>query len=253
MAALVLSQNPLGYGAVLVAVTPVSHVPPINPPATPDWNRIQWVLLDMDGTLLDLYFDNYFWLQLVPERYGERRGMTLNEAQSELRPRFAAQQGTLKWYCTDHWSDELGLNIAALKHEAREHIRFLPGAEQFLRTVRQLCRQVILVTNAHLDAFAVKAAHTGLAQHVDQVISSHTYGKPKEHADFWPQLAAELSLNRHHALFVDDSLPVLRAAHHFGIGQIYAIAQPDTTQPMRHVAEFPAVASVLELLPAAHR
>ena len=175
--------------------------------------------------------------------------MPLPDAQAELKPRFAARQGSLQWYCTDFWSRELGLNIAALKHEAREHIRFLPGAEEFLQTVRQLARQVILVTNAHLDAFAVKAQYTGLGQYLDQVVSSHSLGHPKESAEFWPLLENQLGLAREQALFVDDNLPVLRAAHAFGIGQIFAVAKPDSTLPVRHVAEFPAVSAVRELLP----
>jgi putative hydrolase of the HAD superfamily len=215
----------------------------------PDWSRIHTVLLDMDGTLLDLRFDNYFWTELVPLRWGAARGLALHEAQAELRPRFAAQQGTLQWYCTDHWSQQLGLNVAALKHEAREHIRYLPGAETFLQTVRQLARQVILVTNAHLDAFAVKAQYTGLGQHFDQIVSSHSLGYPKEAAAFWPQLQQQLGLVREQALFVDDNLSVLRAAQAFGIGQIFAVAKPDSTLPVRHIAEFPAVNAVLELLP----
>jgi GMP/IMP 5'-nucleotidase len=215
----------------------------------PDWQRIHTVLLDMDGTLLDLRFDNYFWTELIPLRWGEARGMALHEAKAELQPRFAARQGTLQWYCTDHWTQELGLNVAALKHEAREHIRYLPGAEDFLRVVRQLARQVILVTNAHLDAFAVKAQCTGLGQYLDQVVSSHSMGFPKEATAFWPRLEAHLGLKREQALFVDDSLPVLRAAHAFGIGQVFAVAQPDSMLPVRHIAEFPAVSAVRELLP----
>lgn len=215
----------------------------------PDWQRIHTVLLDMDGTLLDLRFDNYFWTELIPLRWGEARGMALHDAKAELRPRFAARQGTLQWYCTDHWTQELGLNVAALKHEAREHIRYLPGAEEFLQVVRQLAREVILVTNAHLDAFAVKTQYTGLGQYLDRVVSSHTLGFPKEVAAFWPRLETHLGLVREQALFVDDNLPVLRAAHAFGIGQVFAVAQPDSTLPVRHIAEFPAVNAVKELLP----
>lgn len=226
----------------------MSHVHPHTAPR-PDWQRIHTVLLDMDGTLLDLRFDTYFWTELIPQRYGEARGMALHEAQTELQPRFAARQGTLQWYCTDFWTQELGLNVAALKHEAREHIRYLPGAEEFLQVVRQLARQVILVTNAHLDAFAVKAQHTGLGQYLDQVVSSHSLGHPKEDAKFWSLLEPHLQLNPAEALFVDDNLPVLRAARAFGIGQIFAIAKPDSTQPMRHIAEFPAVSAIRELLP----
>jgi putative hydrolase of the HAD superfamily len=175
--------------------------------------------------------------------------MALHEAKAELQPRFAARQGTLQWYCTDHWTQELGLNVAALKHEAREHIRYLPGAEEFLQVVRQLAREVILVTNAHLDAFAVKTQYTGLGQYLDQVVSSHSLRFPKEDAAFWPKLEAHLGLAREQALFVDDNLPVLRAAHAFGIGQIFAVAQPDSTLPVRHIAEFPAVNAIRELLP----
>lgn len=217
--------------------------------ARPDWQRIHTVLLDMDGTLLDLRFDNYFWTELIPLRWGEVRGMALHEAQAELRPRFAACHGTLQWYCTDHWTQELGLNVAALKHEAREHIRYLPGAEEFLQVVRQLARQVILVTNAHLDAFAVKAHYTGLGRYFDQVVSAHSLRFPKENPAFWPRLEAHIGLARESALFVDDNLSVLRAAQIFGIGQIFAVAQPDSTLPVRHVAEFPAVNAVRELLP----
>ncbi len=215
----------------------------------PDWQRIHTVLLDMDGTLLDLRFDNYFWTELIPLRWGEARGLALHEAQAELRPRFAVRQGTLQWYCTDHWSQELGLNVAALKHEACEHIRYLPGAEQFLQGVRQLAREVILVTNAHLDAFAVKTHYTGLGQHLDRIVSSHSLGHPKESTAFWPLLEAQLGLRKDQALFVDDNLPVLRAAQAFGIGQVFAITQPDSTLPVRHVAEFPSVNAIVELLP----
>lgn len=221
---------------------------PTQAPQRPDWQRIHTVLLDMDGTLLDLHFDNYFWGELVPLRFGEARGMGLTEAQAELKPMFAAVHGTLPWYCTDHWSQQLGMNIAALKHEARDRIRFLPGAEAFLQAVRQRVQQVILVTNAHLDAFAVKTQYTGLRQYLDQVVSSHSLGFPKESHEFWPKLEQQLGLVREQALFVDDNLAVLRAAQAYGIGQVFAIAKPDSTQPVRHMAEFPAVNAIHELL-----
>ncbi len=219
-----------------------------------DWDRIHTVLLDMDGTLLDLRFDNYFWLEFLPQRYGEARGMTSQQAQQELQSRFATYQGTLQWYCTDHWSRELALNIATLKHEAREHIRFLPGAQRFLTTVQQMGRRLILATNAHFDSLAIKAQHTGLEQYLDAVVSSHSFGVPKEHAPFWPALEQHLrthhaGFDRHTSLFVDDSLSVLRAAREFGIAQIIAIAQPDSTQPARKIDEFTAVNQLVELLP----
>jgi len=217
-------------------------------PAHPDWSRVDILLLDMDGTLLDLRFDNYFWQELVPLRWGEPRGLSVAEAQLELKPRFTAVHGTLNWYCTDYWTRELGFSIAALKHEVRHHIGYLPGAEAFLVAVRQRVQRVVMVTNAHLDAFAVKAGHTGLEQHFDSVVSSHSFGHPKESAPFWHHLETHLSLVRERALFVDDNLNVLRAAQDYGIGQIFAVAHPDTSRPVREITEFPSVRAVQELL-----
>ena len=41
------------------------------------WNKINTVLLDMDGTLLDLNFDNHFWLEFVPARFAEANNLSI--------------------------------------------------------------------------------------------------------------------------------------------------------------------------------
>lgn len=216
--------------------------------ALPRWDRIDIVLLDMDGTLLDLRFDNYFWLELVPERYAIRHGLTLEQARTVLAPRFAATQGTLEWYCTDFWTRELSLDVAGLKKEVGGQVCFLPGAERFLRRMQEHGRKTVLVTNAHRDSLAVKAARTGLTRYFETVISSHEFGVPKERPEFWQKLQRRLQFDPARSLFVDDSLAVLRAARQYGIGQIFAISRPDSTQHVREVAEFAAVEAVEQLL-----
>jgi len=218
--------------------------------ASPVWEDIDVVLLDMDGTLLDLQFDNFFWLELVPERFADRHGMSLDAARRSLTPRYAAAQGTLDWYCTDFWSRELSLDIAGLKREVRGQVRFLPGAEGFLTQLQERGLRTILVTNAHLDTLAVKAEQTGLARYFGAMASSHRYGAPKEDARFWPQLQREFGIEPARALFVDDSLPVLRAARQYGIGQLFAVSRPDSTLPARKIDEFPAIESVAHLVGA---
>jgi HAD superfamily hydrolase (TIGR01509 family) len=217
--------------------------------ASLNWNAIDTVLLDMDGTLLDLRFDNYFWQELIPQQYAQTRGMSLPAAHAELAPRFEAHRGQLNWYCTDFWSRELQLNVAALKHEARAHIRWLHGAENFLRAMRAASKRLLLVTNAHHDSVRIKSAQTGLSQHFDVVISSHRYGHPKEHATFWQQFHREHPFDSARAIFIDDSLPVLRAAREFGIGTVIAVTHPDSELPPRECVEFPSVARVADLVP----
>lgn len=214
----------------------------------PRWQAIDTVLLDMDGTLLDLRFDNYFWLELVPERYAAKHGLTLDEAREALRPMFADRQGTLDWYCTDFWTRALSLDIAGMKHEVREHVRFLPGAEDFLRALREKSVCIALVTNAHRDSLKVKATQTGLLNYFDVVFSSHSFGVPKEHPGFWQQLEAALRFDPHRTLFVDDSHSVLRAAQKHGIAHIFAISRPDSGMDKRDVTEFTSVEAVSHLL-----
>ena len=212
------------------------------------WASIDTVLLDMDGTLLDLRFDNFFWLEFLPARYAQARGITAQQASSELVARFAARQGTLQWYCTDFWTRELDLDIAALKHEIRAQVCFLPGAEQFLQQLRRLDKRLILLTNAHQNSLRVKCAATGLDRYFDALVSSHAVGHPKEHGEFWPAVQRQQQIDFSRSLFVDDSLAVLRAASAQGIAHIRAVSRPDSTLPSRDIGEFPSVESVMHLL-----
>jgi putative hydrolase of the HAD superfamily len=199
----------------------------------PDWGAIRTVCLDMDGTVLDLRFDNLFWLEALPRRWGERHGVPAEEAIAQLRARFDAKRGTLEWYCVDHWSEELDFDIAALKAELHEHIRYLPGAIEFLDAVRALGKRLLLTTNAHPISLAVKDRHTGLARHFDELVSSHEFGVPKESAEFWVRLAAGHGVDPQSTLFVDDSPAVLEAARAAGVFAIYQLLRPDSTQPLR--------------------
>jgi GMP/IMP 5'-nucleotidase len=223
---------------------------PAAPRNTPDWRHIDTVLLDMDGTLLDLRFDNFFWRELVPRRYAERHGISEAEAQALLQPRFAVWEGRLEWYCLDHWTRELGMDLTALNYEVAERIAYLPSALEFLGAVRRLVRRVALVTNAHRTTMALKLERTQLGAHLDVHYSSHDFGLPKEEPQFWERLHARERFDLARTLLVDDSAPVLRAARAFGLAHLREIRRPDTGGPARAPSEFEAVDTLQELLPA---
>jgi putative hydrolase of the HAD superfamily len=229
-----------------LSTSPISAAAAVS--VLPPWEAIDTVLLDMDGTLLDLRFDNYFWAEFLPERYAQRHGLTLEKARTVLHAMLLGKQGTLDWYCTDFWTRELSIDIAGLKHEIREHVRFLPGAEAFLRALREKKVRVALVTNAHRDSLKVKATQTGVLDYFDVVFSSHSFGVPKEHPEFWRQLQAQLHFDPARTLFVDDSLAVLAAAQRHGIAHVFAISKPDTTMGVREVKGFMSVEQVSHLL-----
>ncbi|HET9694815.1 MAG TPA: GMP/IMP nucleotidase [Steroidobacteraceae bacterium] len=197
----------------------------------PDWSRIDTVCLDMDGTVLDLHFDNLFWLEVLPRRWGAARGLDYAAALAQLKPRFDARRGTLEWYCVDHWSEELGLDVPGLKHELRAEIRYLDGAAEFLDLLRASGKRVLLTTNAHPLSLHVKNEQTRLARHFDELISSHEFGVPKEEPEFWDRLRRGHGVDVRRTLFVDDSAAVLHAALVAGVAWLYQVLQPDSTRP----------------------
>jgi putative hydrolase of the HAD superfamily len=220
-----------------------------NPALTEhDWQAIDHVLLDLDGTLLDLDFDNHFWQQLVPRIWGEARGLGLAQAQAELRPRFRAVEGTLDWYSTEYWSRELALDIPALKRLDADRIRWLPGAEHFIAEARRRGKQLVLLTDSHPQAIAVKDARTGFVARFDRVFSSHGFGAPKMQAGCWRALAAAMPYEPGRALFVDDTAKVLVAAQAAGIGLLRAIRRPDSRGVTRGHEEFVAVDAIVDLI-----
>lgn len=213
------------------------------------WPAIDTVLLDMDGTLLDLHFDNHFWLEHLPQRYAERHSISLAMAKLELVPLFQAHQGTLNWYCLDYWSRELDLPIRALKREIAHLIALRPAADTFLAALRAAGKRVVLITNAHPDSLSLKLERVELARWFDRLISSHEYGFPKEDQQFWHALAHDVDFDPARSLFIDDSLPILRSARRFGIAHLLAVSEPDSRGPRRDAEEFQAVDDYRELLP----
>lgn len=215
-----------------------------------DWQAIDTVMLDMDGTLLDLHFDNYFWAQHLPTRYAEIHGRPFDEVRDQLAAQIASHEGSLQWYCLEFWSEALDLDIVALKQEIQHKIQIRPHVELFLQRLRENGKQAMLVTNAHPQSMSLKFELTRIDQHLDLIISSHEFQQPKEAQAFWHQLAAREPFDPARTLFVDDTLRVLDSARDYGIAHLLAIHQPDS-QIQRRIDQYPAIEHFSEIMPPA--
>jgi putative hydrolase of the HAD superfamily len=156
--------------------------------------------------------------------------------------------GSLDWYCLDYWSDELGLDLRALKSASSHRIRFLPGAREFLITLSGWSKRIILVTNAHGATLNVKKGVVGLDRYFTEFVSSHELGFAKEHSGFWPLLHERVGFDPEATLFIDDSVPVLDAAAEFGLRGIVAVTGPDTRLPDNETGAHASVRRVVHLL-----
>lgn len=213
-----------------------------------DWNQIDTVFFDMDGTLLDLHFDNYFWLEHLPKRYTEIKNTSAGETKERLHAMFDRHQGSLKWYCLDFWAAELEVDIVALKREVSSRIGYRPGVKTFLKKLHEKGLDVAIVTNAHQDSVSLKLELTDLGLYFDEIICSHDYNIPKESPEFWKALNDKRPFNAGRTLFFDDNDAVLRSAKSFGIRHLYSIAQPDSQKTPRTDSEFYLVHDFMDLL-----
>ncbi|CUS47536.1 MAG: putative hydrolase of the HAD superfamily [Idiomarinaceae bacterium HL-53] len=212
-----------------------------------NWQEIDTVLLDMDGTLLDLHYDNYFWIEYLPKAYAHAHRVAEADAQEFLNRLFTKVSGTLNWYCLDFWSESLGLPIRSLKRKMTDKIRYRADALDFLQQLKQSNKRVVLVTNAHPDALALKNEFTNLQQWIPTQYSTHTFGYCKEFPELWQALQRELRFDPLRTLFVDDGEHILNSAKAFGIQYTLGIRTPDSRQPEKYFSAHPSVADFSEL------
>lgn len=214
-----------------------------------NWAEIDTVFLDMDGTLLDLHFDNHFWREHMPRRYAEYHGLDEAVAQARLHQHYERHVGTLNWYCIDFWSSELALDVMQLKEEVLHLIAVRPDVPAFLNALRASGRRVVMVTNAHPKSLNLKMRETRLDAWFDALVSSHQIGLPKEHPDFWRLLQGVEPFDKSRTLFVDDSLPVLESAKAYGIAHLLAVCNPDSKLPHKDCGGFESITGFEQVMP----
>ncbi len=221
-----------------------------EPRMIPLWSSdVKYVLLDMDGTLLDKYFDDYFWEHLVPERYAEKYNMTFGKAKEYLMKKYKHHEGTLNWTDIDFWSRELNLDIPALKEQIKHLIEVHPHVEEFLKELKKHKKKVFLVTNAHFKVLDLKMKKTELGRYFDACITSFDMSFPKEDLRFWERAEKRLGFEKERTLFIDDTKEILRKAREFGIRYIIYKARANSKEAPKRSQEFPTLYDFKELLP----
>ncbi|NQZ28361.1 MAG: GMP/IMP nucleotidase [Colwellia sp.] len=206
-----------------------------------NWSEISTVLIDMDGTILDLHFDNHFWLEHLPLRYSEKMSISLEAAKAKLKADYLAVVGTIEWYCLDYWSEQTQMPIKELKREIQHLIQLRSDAKDFLLALRASGKDIVMVTNAHPEALSLKIERTQLDQYFDTLYSTHEFGVSKESQLLWQRLQDKHGFDCDSTLFIDDSIEILKSAQQYGIKHLLAIANPDSKKAATVITDFPAI------------
>ena len=214
-----------------------------------NWQDIDTVMMDMDGTLLDLHFDNFFWLIHLPTRYAEIHNTSFWAARKNIERLTKELKGTLNWYSTVYWSKQLTVNIYKLKQEIRHLIDMRPFVYEFLEQLKVAGKKRLLITNAHPESLKLKMNNTKINKFLDAIHTSHEFNYPKESQKFWQALACKETFNPSRTLFIDDSVEILHAANQFGIKYLLGINKPDSKKNRIDITDFNSICYFDEVLP----
>ncbi len=212
------------------------------------WDTIDTVMLDMDGTLLDKHFDDYFWEVYVPEHYSLAHDISIEEAKEELLQRYQQVESTLAWADLEHWSHELGLDLPELKLRVNHLIGVHPYVIEFLEFCLKAKKKLYLITNAHSKTLSIKLNKTAIGSWFDRVICAEEIGFAKEEEQFWHELEKTLEFDPARSLLADDTEKVLNTAAGYGIGFLIYVARSSSRQSVRYSEKYPSIDYFKELI-----
>lgn len=213
-----------------------------------NWQDIDTVLLDMDGTLLDKHFDDYFWEEHIPEVYAKQNNISIFTAEEELLAKYREEEGSLQWTDLDFWSEKLDLDIEKLKEEMDHMISVHPYVIEFLDYCRSMGKKIMLVTNAHPKTLKIKMNKTKLTEYFDEVICADEIGLAKEQDGFWQKLSEKYAFDKTRTLLADDNNKVLESGARFGIKSLIYVSKSSTMLPVVHSPKFPSIIFFKELI-----
>lgn len=212
------------------------------------WQHIDTILLDMDGTLLDSYFDDFFWEEYIPKVFAEENNLTPDDARKKLLEKYQRVESTLQWADLDYWSDQLGLDIPELKCKIDHLIQVHPYVIDFLKFINSTDKEINLVTNAHSKTLEIKLRKTAIGPYFNRIIPAEEVGEAKEQPVFWEKLQSLLGFEKERTLLVDDNAKVMRSASQYGLGHLVYVAKPSSRLPVRYSNEFPSIVYFKELI-----
>jgi putative hydrolase of the HAD superfamily len=212
------------------------------------WDQIDCVFLDMDGTLLDKYYDDYFWEHFVPEVYAAKNQVDIADARKLLLETYRSVENTLQWTDLHYWSDRLGLDIVALKREISHLVNIHPHIIDYFKHMQKMGKKLYLVTNAHPKALEVKMEQVPIEDWFQRLICSEEVGIAKEQPEFWHKLQHLLPYDKERTLFADDTEKVLHSAREYGFQHLIHIAKPSSRLPVIFSEHYQSIVNFQELI-----
>lgn len=205
------------------------------------------IIFDMDGTLLDLAYDDFIWNHLLPIRYAATHQCSLAHSKNTLFKFYQEHNHTLNWYSTQFWTAKVGVDVLAMQLEFKHKVALRIGCLELLAQLKAQNYPIWLATNADLAGLAFKLQEMQLTDYFDVIVSSEEIGYAKECIEFWQILQSKHPFDPNHCYFIDDTEKVLNAAKQFGIQHLISIRQPSSALAPRQTFAYPMLDQLTDL------
>lgn len=180
-------------------------------------------LVDMDGVLLDIAYDNFFWQRHIPQIYANEKGCDLDQAIKITHTLFHYKKGSRDWYDLDYWSNILGIDIVKEKKSelSVSKIKIKDGVIDVLIELKNRGMKLFLVTNAHRKTLDLKLEKYPLHKYFDEAISAHDFNYIKEDIQFWYLLRNYLNIDYNETILVEDTMTNIQSARNSKLRSLY--------------------------------
>ncbi|MFX0065828.1 MAG: HAD family hydrolase [Candidatus Hermodarchaeota archaeon] len=105
------------------------------------------VSLDVVGTLMDFYYEDYVWNEAIPQLYARERGVSFEEAKNYiLREYDHIGNNDIRWYLPEYWFKHFHLDedpIAVFRSHA-DKMNFYPEVPAVLKNLSQKYELIIV-------------------------------------------------------------------------------------------------------------
>lgn len=168
---------------------------------------IKAVSFDMDGTLVDDWFVEYFWFRVIPELYAEKYGIGFEDAWRRVVIEYdEIGDRDIRWYLPEYWIERFRLDVD-LKHLMEKVEPLVKYFEDVEPTLAQLHGRYIIVVASNASKEFVEIETRRMRKYIDGLFSSVTdLNKVRKDSEFYRYVAEQIGVKPPEVLHVGDNL-----------------------------------------------
>lgn len=122
------------------------------------------VSFDVVGTLMDSYYENYVWNEVIPQLYARKRNINIEEAKDHvLREYDQIGRKDIRWYLPEFWFNHFNLNEEPTEvfRSHTDKIQFYPEVSSVLENLSQKYDLIIVsgTTRSIIEIMIEKFRH----------------------------------------------------------------------------------------------